>query len=500
MNPSLSRPVMVFSAMMFLLVATAQPASAVTLAYDSFTRPDNTDLNANRSGVDLLAPTNWVEEFAEGPLAGLDLGIVSGRVTPIDTGGLRDRRARNTTMILADGFVGVDLRQDKVPPGDGAGSNVVARAQVDGSHNLYRAQINANTNRIAIEKTVNGVATVLAAKRPAGIVHGVTYRIVLEATGTILRLYKDGVLELSASDATFASGHSGFILDSDGFFADNFKVATTFAEANDPGPPPADTTPPVITPTVTPAPNANGWNKTDVTVLWSVTDPESGIASSIGCGTTVLTAETPGTLLTCSATNGVGLSSSASVTVKIDKTPPEAANQFDPATLEVVVLGRDALSGVPVGPIAPLSVVPTRWGEGREADDPDEPGNAELRTYRIEDAAGNILILVEQVKREGHELKARIVSLQYNTGPVLIPPRNTKAFEWESTKTGTLKELEQQLTLGRGAAEQEVEAQFEAEKNQTTITVEDLVKTKIVQPGLVLLRFVTASGVLRIEF
>lgn len=83
-----------------------------------------------------------------------------------------------------------------------------------------------------------------------------------------------------------------------------------------------DTTKPVITPAVSPAPNAAGWNNTPVTVTWSVTDPESGIASSSGCGTTMLTSPTTGTTLTCSATNEAGLSDAQSVTVKIDTTRP----------------------------------------------------------------------------------------------------------------------------------------------------------------------------------
>ena len=101
--------------------------------------------------------------------------------------------------------------------------------------------------------------------------------------------------------------------------------------------------------------------------------------------------------------------------------------------------------------------------------------------------------------RHGHELKARIVSLQYSNGPVLPAPRNTKAFEWNG-KSGNLKELEQKLTLGRGDTKHEVQAKFEAKKNQTTIKVKDLVKTKVVRPGLVLLRLATTKGSLIIEF
>ncbi len=83
-----------------------------------------------------------------------------------------------------------------------------------------------------------------------------------------------------------------------------------------------DQTPPVIVPTVTGTLGANGFYTSDVTVTWSVTDSESGIATSTGCGTVNLTANTPGTTLTCSATNGAGLSGSAPVTIKINKTAP----------------------------------------------------------------------------------------------------------------------------------------------------------------------------------
>ena len=83
-----------------------------------------------------------------------------------------------------------------------------------------------------------------------------------------------------------------------------------------------DSTPPLITPHIAGTLGSNGWYRSNVTVSWTVVDPESGIASSSGCTATTLTADTPGTTLTCSATNGARLSMSVPVVVKIDKTPP----------------------------------------------------------------------------------------------------------------------------------------------------------------------------------
>jgi hypothetical protein len=83
-----------------------------------------------------------------------------------------------------------------------------------------------------------------------------------------------------------------------------------------------DATPAVIVPNIAGTLGNNGWYRSNVTVTWNVSDPESGIESSSGCEQRTLTEDTAGTTLTCSATNGVGFYNSAEAVIKIDKSPP----------------------------------------------------------------------------------------------------------------------------------------------------------------------------------
>ena len=46
---------------------------------------------------------------------------------------------------------------------------------------------------------------------------------------------------------------------------------------------PGDPTPPVVTPVITGTLGLNGWYTSNVTVNWSVTNPESIILSTTGC-------------------------------------------------------------------------------------------------------------------------------------------------------------------------------------------------------------------------
>ena len=60
---------------------------------------------------------------------------------------------------------------------------------------------------------------------------------------------------------------------------------------------PPDATAPVVTAHVSGTQGTNGWYTSDVTVSWTTSDPESGVASTAGCATTTIGSDTPGTTL-----------------------------------------------------------------------------------------------------------------------------------------------------------------------------------------------------------
>ena len=83
-----------------------------------------------------------------------------------------------------------------------------------------------------------------------------------------------------------------------------------------------DTTPPVITPIVTGTLSPSGWYTSDITVQWSVTDPDSEIVSTgYGCVTSTFTSDFMHASPTCEATSHGG-TASVSVPLRRDTTPP----------------------------------------------------------------------------------------------------------------------------------------------------------------------------------
>lgn len=116
----------------------------------------------------------------------------------------------------------------------------------------------------------------------------------------------------------------------------------------------SDDSPPVVTPTIDGTLGGNGWYVSDVTVSWSVSDPDSAVSATSGCDTVNVIADTAGDLFTCTATS-LGGTSSPSVTIKRDATAPLAvasqlplanSNGWNNSDVTVSFTGTDIGSGI----------------------------------------------------------------------------------------------------------------------------------------------------------
>lgn len=119
-----------------------------------------------------------------------------------------------------------------------------------------------------------------------------------------------------------------------------------------------DKTPPTIAASLDPAPNASGWNSTDVTVSFLCTDATSGVASCTG--PTTVTAEGAQQIITGTAVDTAGNTAKTSVTLNIHKTSPALSLTATPGLLwppnhkmvDVLVGGSAADSGSGIASIA----------------------------------------------------------------------------------------------------------------------------------------------------
>ncbi|HWC19070.1 MAG TPA: hypothetical protein VG498_18815, partial [Terriglobales bacterium] len=90
-----------------------------------------------------------------------------------------------------------------------------------------------------------------------------------------------------------------------------------------------DSDPPVIKSTISPLPNAAGWNNSKVTVTFTCTDSTSGVATCPQAQT--VTADGASQVISGTATDNAGNSASTSVTVNLDQTAPSIRAAVSPA-------------------------------------------------------------------------------------------------------------------------------------------------------------------------
>jgi hypothetical protein len=129
------------------------------------------------------------------------------------------------------------------------------------------------------------------------------------------------------------------------------KAVGTIVNDDDVEEPGDDTTPPLVTYSIDPPPNAAGWNNTPVQLTWTVSDAESGITSTSGCETRQLATDPTNLTFTCTATNGEGLSASVTAAIRIDRTPPTVScgmpdSLWHATDVSIACMATDSASGV----------------------------------------------------------------------------------------------------------------------------------------------------------
>jgi len=147
-----------------------------------------------------------------------------------------------------------------------------------------------------------------------------------------------------------------------------------------------DPTPPVVTPHFFGTQGLNGWWVSDVTLNWTVEDPESQILETRGCDAVTLTQDTPGTSFSCYARSDGG-ETTVTVTIRRDATGPVVtatpsrspdSNGWYNHGLSVNFSGTDATSGM-------NSCVPTQNYSGPDNANASVPGSCQ-------DRAGNVTV------------------------------------------------------------------------------------------------------------
>lgn len=175
----------------------------------------------------------------------------------------------------------------------------------------------------------------------------------------------------------------------------------------------------------------------------------------------------------------------------IDQGMPEALIKFDPVSKEIKVYSdKDRVE-------ASYTVLSSKK-DNKDNKEKDEQG-WELRKYSVKDCTENSFAIILKYKKEGKEIKAKVVSLQYGNDKVINARENDFSVEYSLEKSGSIKELEQSIVAKKRF---DLTGKFSADKNQTIIKLklEGKKEKKETMSGMVLIEMITSKGTLKYKY
>jgi hypothetical protein len=137
---------------------------------------------------------------------------------------------------------------------NGSNRAYVAGRWQDGN-NFYAASLyNSSGGKLEIRKKVNGSTSTLTSKSYA-LTTNKWYKVKLEMSGSTIKMYVDGVLQLTANDSSLSSGSAGLLAYKASTKYDNVVVSDSGGGTSPtPTPTPTNNPTPTPTPTATPTP------------------------------------------------------------------------------------------------------------------------------------------------------------------------------------------------------------------------------------------------------
>ena len=192
-----------------------------------------------------------------------------------------------------------------------------------------------------------------------------------------------------------------------------------------------DSSPPVISPTITPATpdGPNGWYRDPVQVTWNVTDAGSSISDPVGCGT--LNPGDTATTFMCTASSAGG-STSSSVEIRRDSTPPTPP----------------AIAGLTGGAVYAASALPVVSAIGCTASDPIS-GLAGCTVSGYSVAPGTHVLTAAAINGAGLTSTS---TLSYTVSPPVLPAAISRLTSASGLTLKRLVKSGMTLTVGVAAA------------------------------------------------